>query len=185
GQGFRYRRFSEQVPGGHDPHARLRDQDRDGIIAEVLYGGGPLATDDPELFAASHLAYNDWLADFCAVAPNRLLRVAYIPFASREGAAEEIRRAGRKGLRGALLPARPPAGSWWDAAWDPVWRALVECGIPAGLHVGFGFARRHRFEGGPAFMTDIVMTKLEMAAPLADLVFGGVLARWPDLRIVS
>src|SRR5262245_1146464 len=185
GQGLRYRRFAEQVPGGHDPRARLRDQDRDGIIAEVLYGGGPLATDDPELFAASHLAYNDWLADYCAVAPTRLLGVAYIPFASPERAVAAIRRAARKGLRGALLAARPPAGSWWDEAWDPVWRALVECGLPGGLHVGFGFARRHRFDGGPAFMTDIVMTKLEMAAPLADLVFGGVLARWPDLRIVS
>ena len=185
GAGFSYRRFAEQVAGGHDPHARLIDQDRDGVVAEVLYGGGPLATDDAELFVASHLAYNDWLADYCAVAPSRLLGVAYVPFASPGGAADEIRRAHRKGLRGALLPARPPEGSWWDDAWTPVWRALVECGMPAGLHVGFGFARRHRFAEGPAFMTDVVMTKLEMAAPLADLVFGGVLARWPELRVVS
>jgi predicted TIM-barrel fold metal-dependent hydrolase len=114
-----------------------------------------------------------------------LLGVAYVPFASVEGAVAEIRRAHGRGLRGALLPAHPPNGSWWDEAWSPVWRTLVECGMPAGLHVGFGFARRHRFAGGPAFMTDVVMTKLEMAAPLADLVFGGVLARWPDLRVVS
>jgi predicted TIM-barrel fold metal-dependent hydrolase len=185
GAGFSYRRFAEQVAGGHDPQARLIDQDRDGVVAEVLYGGGPLATDDAELFVASHLAYNDWLADYCSVAPSRLLGIAYVPFASPEGAVAEIRRAHRKGLRGALLPARPPAGTWWDDTWAPVWRALVESEMPAGLHVGFGFARRHRFDGGPAFMTDVVMTKLEMAAPLADLVFGGVLARWPELRVVS
>ena len=185
GAAFSYRRLAEQVAGGHDPHARLADQDRDGVVAEVLYGGGPLATDDAELFVASHLAYNDWLADYCSVAPSRLLGVAYVPFGSPEGAVAEIRRAHRKGLRGALLPARPPGGSWWDDAWSSVWRALVECEMPAGLHVGFGFARRHRFDGGPAFMTDVVMTKLEMAAPLADLVFGGVLARWPELRVVS
>jgi predicted TIM-barrel fold metal-dependent hydrolase len=185
GAGFSYRRLSEQVPGGHDPRARLVDQDRDGIIAEVLYGGGPLATDDADLFLASHVAYNDWLADYCAVAPARLLGVAYIPFASPDGAADEIRRAHAKGLRGALLPARPPHGAWWDDAWTPVWRALVDCGMPAGLHVGFGFARKHRFAEGPAFMTDVVMTKLEMAAPIADLVFGGVLERWPELTVVS
>ena len=34
------------------------------------------------------------------------------------------------------------------ADWKPVWKALVDEGLPAGLHVGFGFARRHRFEGG-------------------------------------
>jgi predicted TIM-barrel fold metal-dependent hydrolase len=185
GQGFSYRRFADQVPGGHDPRARLADQDRDGVVAEVLYGGGALVTDDRELHEASHAAYNDWLADYCAVAPARLLGVAYIPFASPAGAVAEIRRAHARGLRGALLPARPPDGQWWDDAWTPVWQALVECGMPAGLHVGFGFARRHRFEGGAAFMTDVVMTKLEMAAPLADLVFGGVLARWPELRVVS
>src|SRR5258706_766165 len=46
GAGFTYRRFAEQVPGGHDPHARLVDQDPDGVVAEVLYGGGPLGTHD-------------------------------------------------------------------------------------------------------------------------------------------
>lgn len=185
GHGFSYRRFAEQVAGGHDPAARVADQDRDGIVAEVLYGGGPLATQDRELFLASHLAYNDWLADFCAHAPDRLLGIAYVPFASAAGAAAEIRRARRRGLRGALLPASPPSGRWWDAEWQPVFEALVETGTPAGLHVGFGFARRHRFDGGPAFMTDVMMTKMEMAEPLADLVFGGVLARHPELRVVS
>lgn len=185
GQGLRYRRFTEQVPGGHEPNARLVDQDRDGIVAEVLYGGGPLVTDDAELHVASHFAYNDWLADYCAVAPTRLLGVAYIPCVSPDVAVAEVQRSARKGLRGVLLPAQPASGSWGGAEWNPLWRVLVDHALPAGLHVGFGFARRHRFEGGAAFMTDVVMTKLEMAAPLADLVFAGVLERWPDLRIVS
>jgi predicted TIM-barrel fold metal-dependent hydrolase len=185
GQGFAYRRFADQVAGGHDPAARLADQDRDGVVAEVLYGGGPLPTWDTELFVASHYAYNDWLADFCRYDARRLLGVAYIPFASPEIATAEIRRARTLGLRGTLIPATPPSGHWWDDEWAPVWRALVETGLPAGLHVGFGFARKHRFAGGPAFMTDVMMTKMEMAGPLADLVFGGVLQRHPELRVIS
>jgi predicted TIM-barrel fold metal-dependent hydrolase len=185
GQGFAYRRFADQVPGGHDPAARLVDQDRDGIAAEVLYGGGPLRTADAELFVASHFAYNDWLADFCRYEPRRLLGVAYVPCASPDVAVAEIRRARRAGLRGALIPASPPSGRWWDAEWAPVWEALVDAGMPAGLHVGFGFARTHRFDGGPAFMTDVMMTKLEMAGPIADLIFGGVLQRHPALRVIS
>jgi len=185
GQGFAYRRLTDQVPGGHDPAARVVDQDRDGVEAEVLYGGGPLQTADPELFLASHYAYNDWLADFCRHAPRRLLGVAYVPCHSPAVAVAEIGRARRLRLRSTLLPAAPPFGHWWDAEWAPVWDALVDAGLPAGLHVGFGFARKHRFDGGPAFMTDVLMTKLEMAAPIADLIFGGVLARRPALRVIS
>src|SRR5258706_8581762 len=99
GQGFAYRRFADQVPGGHDPAARLVDQDRDGIAAEVLYGGGPLQTTDRELLLASHGAYNDWLADFCRHEPRRPLGGAYIPFDSPEIAVAEIRRACRLGPR--------------------------------------------------------------------------------------
>ena len=185
GQGFAYRRLAEQVAGGHDPAARVADQDRDGVVAEVLYGGGPLQTADRELFVASHHAYNDWLADFCRHAPRRLLGVAYVPFASPDLAVAEIRRARRLGLKGTLIPASPPSGHWWDAEWAPVWNALVDEGLPAGLHVGFGFARKHRFDGGPAFLTDVMMTKMEMAGPIADLIFGGVLRRHPALRVIS
>jgi predicted TIM-barrel fold metal-dependent hydrolase len=185
GQGFAYRRFADQVPGGHDPAARIADQDRDGVVAEVLYGGGPLQTDDRELFVASHYAYNDWLADFCRHAPDRLLGVAYVPFASPQIAVAEIRRARRLGLRSTLIPAMPPSGHWWDAEWAAVWDALVDEGLPAGLHVGFGFARKHRFAGGPTFLTDVMMTKMEMAGPIADLIFGGVLQRHPGLRVIS
>jgi len=185
GQGFAYRRFADQVPGGHDPAARIVDQDRDGVVAEVLYGGGPLQTADRELFVASHYAYNDWLADFCRHAPRRLLGVAYVPCVSPDVAVAEIRRARRLGLRSTLVPASPPSGHWWDDEWAPVWNALVDEGLPAGLHVGFGFARKHRFADGPAFFTDVMMTKMEMAAPLADLVFGGVLQRHPALRVIS
>jgi predicted TIM-barrel fold metal-dependent hydrolase len=184
-QGFAYRRLAEQVAGGHDPAARVADQDRDGVAAEVLYGGGPLQTDDSELFVASHYAYNDWLADFCRYAPHRLLGVAYVPCQSPTVAVAEIRRARHLGLRGVLVPAAPPSGHWWDAEWMPVWDAVADAGLPAALHVGFGFARKHRFAGGPAFMTDVLMTKMEMAAPIGDLIFGGVLARRPELRVVS
>jgi predicted TIM-barrel fold metal-dependent hydrolase len=184
-QGFTYRRFSEQIAGGHDPAARLLDQDRDGVVAEVIYGGGPLVTSDRELYVASHYAYNDWLADYCSIAPGRLLGVAYIPFESPDGAVAEIRRARRKGLKSALIPATPPSGHFWDETWAPVWKALVDAGMPAGLHVGFGFARKHRFDGGPAFMTDVMMTKMEMAGPIADLIFGRVLDRHPELKVIS
>src|SRR5262245_53257066 len=63
-------RFDEERPGGHEPRARVEDQKIDGLDAEVLYGGGLVARiQEPELRQVCYRAYNDWMADFCAVAP--------------------------------------------------------------------------------------------------------------------
>jgi hypothetical protein len=63
GQGFSYRRFSEQLAGGHDPAARIADQEPGRHRRR-----GPLRRRTPgdrgsRALLASHLAYNEWLAD--------------------------------------------------------------------------------------------------------------------------
>jgi len=84
GAGVRSRELGEHAHKGfdaapacaRDPHARLEDQDRDGVVAEVLYTsmGMPLYhLDDAGLRAALFRAYNDWLAEYCAYAPDRLI----------------------------------------------------------------------------------------------------------------
>ena len=182
---FSHPRWEDQRAGGWDPAARVADQEIDGVSAEVIYGGGPLRSTDQELYFASHAAYNDWLADYCSHAPDRLVGVAYIPFDSVESAVKEVRRVAARGLRSTLIQARAPQGSWNDPQWAPLWEALVETGMPAGLHVGFSFGRNMRFQDPAGFMTDLVMTKMEMAEPIAELLFGGVLERYPDLKIIS
>src|SRR5437763_113307 len=52
-------------PGAWDPAARCGDMDIDGVDAAVIFGGGPLVTDDFDMHVASFPAYNRWLADFC------------------------------------------------------------------------------------------------------------------------
>ena len=69
-------RASDARAGGWMPNARLSDMDEDGIDTAVLFGGGPLGTSNMELYKASFDAYNRWLADFCAAAPQRLVGVA-------------------------------------------------------------------------------------------------------------
>jgi len=57
-----------------DPELRLKDQDRDGVQAEVLYGilGSSTRMADPEAAVEVIRIYNDFLAEFCAAAPDRL-----------------------------------------------------------------------------------------------------------------
>jgi predicted TIM-barrel fold metal-dependent hydrolase len=180
------RRLADQRPGGWDPQERLRDMDLDGVQAEVLYGGGPLPTGDGELRLASHRAYNDWLADFCTAAPSRLIGMAYIPCESPELAVAEVRRAARRGLRGCVLPRHPLQGEWYDASWDGLWRALLDAGWPGGIHVG-GRGRELAVPrtDGVGFIADLLMSKFAMAEACALLVLSGLLAKYPQLNIVS
>lgn len=181
------RRLTDTRAGGWDPAARLPDMDLDGVQAEVLYGGGPLASTDPELRMASYTAYNDWLADFCATAPERLLGVAYIPFGSVEGAVSEIKRVHRRGLKSALILAEPPFGGWHTPEWAPLWQTLSELGMPAAFHVGWSFPgkRQTSLDSGSYFLTHLVMSKLGMAAPIVQLIYSGVLEKYPAVKLVA
>src|SRR5881296_2794391 len=72
---------------------RLADMDRDGIDATVMYGPiVPLLISDPELRRVCYRAYNDWLAQFCATAPERLVGAGLIPVDDPTSATEEVRR---------------------------------------------------------------------------------------------
>jgi len=181
------RRLEDQRAGGFDPVARLTDMDQDHIRAEVIYGGGPLPSQDPELRRASHAAYNDWLADFCSEAPKRLLGIAYLPCDSPEAAIGEVKRSADRGLRGCVIPRFPgPEGEWFDPEWDGLWRAILDAGWVAAIHVG----GRGRIAGMPrldatGFMSDLLMNKYAMAEAVAQFVLSGLLARYPDLNIVS
>ena len=71
--------------GAGPPEQRMREQDEDGIEAEVLFPGlsGPNfwrgIRDDDAYLAVVH-AYNEFLAkDYCAVNPDRLLGLGVIP----------------------------------------------------------------------------------------------------------
>src|SRR5438874_116165 len=64
-----------------DPELRVKDQDRDGVQAEVLYGvlGASSRLNDPEAAAEVMRVYNERLADFCQAKPGRVPGRASIP----------------------------------------------------------------------------------------------------------
>ncbi len=71
-----------------DPELRLKDQERDGVQGEVLYGilGASMRLKDDEAATEMIRIYNEWLADFCATHPDRYAGLASIPSHSIEAA---------------------------------------------------------------------------------------------------
>lgn len=186
---------------------RLSDMDDDGIDAAVLFGGGPLGTRNSELFIESHRAYNCWLADFCAEAPNRLKGAAYLPMRDVAESVQLLKEAVALGHRSVNIPAYPqnPDGwstsarvanmaegqiaaltgdpnserAFWQPEFEPFWNEVVENDVTITFHLG---GRINRFTQKEHFLPDHLMTKVAMAEPVAVAIYGGLFDRFPTLR---
>ena len=74
-----------------EPELRIRDQDLDGVQAEVLYGilGTSSRLNDGEAAIEVMRIYNAWLADFCETHPERFAGLASIPNHDMDAAVAE------------------------------------------------------------------------------------------------
>ncbi len=173
------------------PELRLADQDRDGIVAEVLYGilGAAEAIADPALAIETCRVFNDWLSEFCASAPDRFAGIAVLPSASPEAAAAELHRAATlPGLRGGELALRHDMVPLWRDDWDPVWKAGHDTGIPVHLHtIGPPIdVSQTRNQRQIRSWTAVYLTTFQVRVMdhVSAIIFSGVLERFPGLRIV-
>ena len=186
-------------PSGWDPAERIKDQDVDGVSAEVLYTtlGMPLfGLDDAELQRACFAVYNDWVAEFCSYAPQRLHAIALISLLDIEAGAKELTRCAKIGLKGAMIWGSPPAERpYFSASYDPFWAAAQVLEMPLSLHVitERNQAPRAKGERPAGERTPRHMVALsgymslihQVQRSMSDIILSGVLERFPSLKIVS
>jgi uncharacterized protein len=133
-----HNREAQMRPGAIDPNARLLDQDLDNLRAEVCYPNRALflfGISDPDYRRECFRVYNDWLAEYCSVAPNRLVGVGLLPVGGPiQWAIAEAERIARLGLRSVMMPSGSPKGGYGDSYYKPLWSALEEIGMPVAFH---------------------------------------------------
>ena len=177
-------------PGGWDPQARLQDMDSEGIDVAVLFPsiGFYLAeVADPALMAALCRAYNDWLADYCRRAPERLIGIALLPLVDVDGSVRELERATNAlGFRGGFFRPNPYAGRpIHHPCYERLWECAAALGVPVTVHEGLSDSLptlgRDRFEN-PAIL-HVLSHPFEQMAACAGLIMTGVLDRHPTLRV--
>jgi predicted TIM-barrel fold metal-dependent hydrolase len=170
----------------HDPACRLKEQDDDGVHGELLYPGLTmllLTLDDPGLQRACFEAYNAWIVEYCAHAPNRLVPIGAISLLDLDLAVRDIERAAASGLRGAFVFGSPdPTRPYSDPSYDRVWAVAAEAGLPLTLH---DLVNRGRVSFNGRGAVDYLALPMEIELTLADMVMGGVFERHPKLKIVS
>lgn len=178
--------------GGWDPAERLKDQDIDGVAAEVIYATYAMylfGITDARFLEACFRAYNDWLAEFCGHAPKRIVGLGLISLYNVDWAVGELQRCAKLGLKGAMVPCVPPEGTELsDPLYDPFWSAAEDLGLPISLHIltsNRATLQTPRFGYADFGAGVYIQTPQELQLTLADLICRGVLERHPGLRLVS
>jgi predicted TIM-barrel fold metal-dependent hydrolase len=195
--------FDEIPKAAHDAHARLEYMDSLRIWAMALYpnvgGFGSqafLALEDPALMLACVQAYNDFLTEWCAPAPERFIPISAMPFWDVEASVAEIERCAKRGHKGVLFTGAPQDHGMPALAsphWKPLWECAQAHDLPISFHIGSGEFTNNDWTperialygpGGINAQTSIGLF-LENGRQLVDLLFSGVLARHPELKFVS
>ncbi len=166
---------------------RLQDMDRDGVDAQVIFGPiFQISTEDPVLREACYRVYNDFLMEFCAAAPNRLIGVSMLPETPETALAELQRLIAKGGVRQVNLMIAQIKPKLDDPSWEPLWQALEQSGIILSWHITvFGVPPGSRAAGKAASVFENTKGFLNnFLEPFVDLFAWGILERHPKLKMV-
>ena len=178
--------LDEMRSGGWDPKERCNELDADSVDAEVLFPNRPwqsvVANPDPELHNVMVRAYNDWLSEYCSYAPERLGGCAAVPNRGiKEAVAEVERTADMPGFVGYLLSNYPHGDTTLREEDDALWDAISQTGKPIAIHIALNnnmpFQLVAKKLPGTAHFYDA-------PARMLELIFSGVLDRFPKLKFV-
>jgi predicted TIM-barrel fold metal-dependent hydrolase len=193
----------DEVPAAaYDASARLEYMDRVGIWAMALYpnvgGFGSqafLKLDDPDMMLACVQAYNDFLVDWVSPDPRRFIPVMATPFWDVEASVKEIERCAKLGHKGVLFSGEPQSHDMPCLAnphWNPLWAAAQASDLSISFHIGAGtfddgFTPERMQNMGAGAMNGFTAISLflDNGKQLTDLLFSGVLPRFPNLKFLS
>ena len=188
-----------------DPVQRLREQDLDGIDAEVLFWpvgmnmvhsligkdnrqfgvtGTGSSSSSSDAYRAVIRMYTDFLAEYCSVAPDRLIGSLVLPQTGVDDAIAEIEHGRKNGLRSVILQNWPNGSGSPAPEDDRFWAAAQDLGMRVSPHGTFG--------SGIVPPHDIIVTPESAVsgsipggrpATMGQLIYHGVFDRFPNLKI--
>ncbi|MPZ14200.1 MAG: amidohydrolase family protein [Chloroflexi bacterium] len=195
----------DETPGTGPGSQRVREQDSDGVSAEVLFPAqvaGPAlwrSIEDDSAYRSVVQAYNGWLAeDYCSDAPERLIGVGVLPWTTVDHCVSEMERCRKLGLRTVVLGTFPSGKGYPTPEDDRFWAAAVDMDVPVTVHVQLN---RSGSRAGPLFrypkdltadgssrggiVTQVANDKFCRLGGInaVQLLFAGVFNRFPNLRI--
>ena len=180
---------------GADPEGRIRDNESDGIDAEIIFPNKGLAmwaTPDPVFANAQCRVWNDWAWEQFGAWPEKMVPAAAVATGDLEGTLAEIERCAGLGYKALTLPCKPRWGghdvdhvNYNLPHFDPLWALVEETGMPVTFHVSTGRDPRASRGNGGAVINYVTHSLSPTIEPVANLCASGVLERFPKIRFAT
>ncbi len=166
--------------------AMLADMDVEGIDTTVLYptlGLNLSMIREADYAAALARAYNNWVHDYCQAAPERLKAVAILPLMDLPASVRELERAASElGVVGVMVHTETSRQNVADENYWPLYATAQRLNLPIGFHAhGSGSPDTYRWRNFLGIHTWSHVPEQMITA--ASVAYGGILERFPDLRV--
>jgi aminocarboxymuconate-semialdehyde decarboxylase len=167
-----------------DPEKKIRDMDEKKIGLYVLSSTPFAFFYEVEDDLAVELAkfQNDQLSEMVKRYPDRFSAMATLPLQVPNEAEKELERAVKKlCLRGVEIGSHVGNRELGDESFWPIYKALEELNVPIFIHPHHvaGMERLEDF-----YLTNLIGNPLDTTIAAAQLIFSGVLEKYPGLKII-
>jgi aminocarboxymuconate-semialdehyde decarboxylase len=167
-----------------DAAQRVADMDRMGVDVHVI-------SCEPQIYcyqydASStiplHRECNDEISAMSREHPDRLSGLAVLPMQDIDAAIAELDRCvNTLGFKGAMIGDHVNGTLYDDPSFTPFWAAAEQLGAVILLHQSSPTVTKQRIDR--YHLSNTVGNPVERTLDFAALVFGGVMDRFPDLKI--
>ncbi len=165
--------------------ARLAEMDKMGIDVQAI-STSPSHYNyriEPELGRQSSRAVNERLAEIVASHPDRFVALGTVPMQEPAFAVKELEYCMKSlGFRGLELGTNVGKTEIADPKYEKLWAKAQELGAVIFLHPS-GFTDTSRLK--EHFLTNVIGNPLDTTVAIAHIVYGGILERYPKLKIVA
>jgi uncharacterized protein len=173
-----------------DPAVRVKDMDIEGIDVNLMLPSGWFGCwttiDDVALESAIYEAYHRWMADYCAIFPDRLKGVILVSARDVETSLAELHRAAKESWPLALFVYAPYQFPLDHPDLEPIWQAAAEYDLAIALHT---FTVMPPYAPGGLDSWDNLWLQRSSAHPwcgqrnMAAIIGSGIMDRYPSIRV--
>jgi aminocarboxymuconate-semialdehyde decarboxylase len=182
-EAYNKRHFEEIVPKLTRPEQRLRDMDRMGIDVQAISVVPPqyFYWAEPEVGAKLSGMVNDRLLEIVEAHPDRFVGLGTVPMQDVDLALVELERVVEElGFRGLEICTNVNGVDFDDARFVPFFEKVVEHDLLLVVHPN-GFTQGERLTD--YYLINTVGMPMDSTVFIARMIFGGVLERFPSLKV--